>query len=498
MTGNWAIELEFLPALLIVAIQMAAVVHILVSKHENPSQAAFWLLLVTLLPGIGLLGYIFFGITHIEHVHNAILALRESWQYGDDASTKNLLKLQRSLKDFQLSPEKAQLPRMVMLDRLFPDHPALEGNTLEILEDGQAVYPRMLEDIRQAGKSIRLQSYILNSDEVGRAFMDALAERAAAGVDVKVLFDSVGSFKSYFSQYFRRGLRSRRSNFRMKAFSPVNLFAPWRFQLRNHRKLLVVDGKTAYVGGVNISADNVRFNHVPPSRYIHDLHCRITGPAVAQLTMSFLTDYLYTARGSRRKNFLSDGDCTPAERTGDAVVRILPGGPGNVREATRKLFFAAAALAQKELWILTPYFVPGRDYVEALCMAAARGVDVRVVVPAKNNHFYVDCAAQNFYRKLHESGVTIYEKLGYFSHTKALLVDGEWGFMGSSNCDSRSFYLNFELDFTFENSEFTSDILRQFHKEFAGGRKLTAHRLNSVKSLRKLANSIAALFTPVM
>ena len=95
MTGNWAIELEFLPALLIVAIQMAAVVHILVSKHENPSQAAFWLLLVTLLPGIGLLGYIFFGITHIEHVHNAILALRESWQYGDDASTKNLLKLQK-------------------------------------------------------------------------------------------------------------------------------------------------------------------------------------------------------------------------------------------------------------------------------------------------------------------------------------------------------------------------------------------------------------------
>ena len=497
MFSNWAIEFDIVQALLIVAVQLAAVIHILVNKHENPPQAAFWLLLVTLLPGIGLLGYIFFGITNIEHVHNAILQLRDDLQSKSGAG-EELLKLQRSLKDFQVSSATAQSARMQMLDRLFPDYPALEGNTLEILKDGQAVYPRMLEDIRHAGKSIRLQSYILNSDAVGKAFMDALTERAAAGVDVKILFDSLGSFKSYFSQYFRRELRMQRNNLKIKAFSPVNLFAPWRFQLRNHRKLLVVDGRTAYVGGVNISEENARFKHVPPSRYIHDLHCRITGPAVAPLTMSFLTDYLYTVRRRRKKNWLSPGDTTPLQRTGNATVRVIPGGPGNVREATRKLFFAAAALAEKELWILTPYFVPGKDYVDALCMAAARGVDVRVVVPGKNNHFYVDCAAQNFYRKLHEAGVTIFEKLGYFSHTKALLVDSEWGFMGSSNCDSRSFYLNFELDFTFEGSDFTPEMIRQFHEEFSGARKLTAHRLNSTPKVRRLVNSIAALFTPVL
>ena len=214
--------------------------------------------------------------------------------------------------------------------------------------------------------------------------------------------------------------------------------------------------------------------------------------------MSFLTDYFYTARYDRKRPVVTPGDYALPERTGEAVVRVLPGGPGNVREGTRKLFFAAAALAEKELWIMTPYFVPGRDYVEALCMAAARGVDVRLVVPAKNNHFYMDCAAQNFYRQLHDAGVTIYEKLGYFSHTKALLVDSQWGFMGSSNCDSRSFYLNLELDIVFEKSAFVDDIKKQFIEEISGARKLTSHRLQHTSKLRKLANSIAALFTPIL
>jgi len=496
MNTDWFFELDLMLAALILLIQCAAMLHILVTKHDNPSQASFWLLLVTLLPVLGVICYIFLGITRIEHVHNVILQLRGKLSSGNSGEYRRFTELLRSLSEFQISREHSQLPRMIMLDRLFPDHPALEGNSLEMLQDGVSVYPRMLADIRQAQKSVRLQSYILNSDEVGKAFMDALAERAAAGVDVKILFDSVGSFKSYFSQYFRRELRKTRKNFRIRAFSPINLFAPWKFQLRNHRKLLVVDGNVAYVGGVNISAENERLKNIPPSRYIHDLHCRITGPAVAQLTMSFFTDYLYTAR--RKKNVLSDGDCTAVQRTGSAVVRVIPGGPGNVREASRKLFFAAAALAQKELWIMTPYLVPGREYIDALCMAAARGVDVRVVVPAKNNHFWVDAAARNFYERLLDSGVTVYEKLGYFSHIKALLVDSEWGFMGSSNCDSRSFSLNFELDFIFENSSFTGDMAQQFRDEFAGARKLTAYRLQHTPRWRKLINSIAALFTPVM
>ena len=211
-----------------------------------------------------------------------------------------------------------------------------------------------------------------------------------------------------------------------------------------------------------------------------------------------MTDYIYTSSRNRRQIKFDSGDCVTPEAAGDAVVRVLPSGPGNLREGTRKLFFAAAALAERELWIITPYFVPGRDYVDALCMAAARGVDVKLVLPAANNHFFVDCAARNFYEQLLSSGVKIYEKLGYFSHSKALLVDSQWGFMGSSNCDSRSFYLNFELDFCFEKSDFVLDMIRQFQQEIVGSRKLTMFRLSKTPRWRRLLNSIAALFTPIL
>ncbi len=487
---------EWVWVLLAGVIQLSVVMHILVSKHENPSQAAFWLLWVSFLPGVGLLCYILFGITRFERFRSNLDKIR-SQLCSRSNSWHALAEVNRALKEFQVSPEQACTRRNMTLDRLFAEHPAWTGNHIEMLQDGVMVYPRMLEDIRSARQSIRMQSYILNSDEVGKAFMEALSERAAAGVDVKVIFDSVGSFKSYFSHYFRKLLKRERTNFHMHAFSSVNLFAPWKFQLRNHRKLLVIDGRIAYIGGVNISAENEHVKRLPPSRYIHDLHCRITGPAVTAFTLSFLADYIYSCRHFHPVEPHA-GDCALPERTGNAVVRVIPGGPGSVVEGTRKLFFAAAALAEKELWILTPYFVPGRDYVDALCMTAARGVDVRIVVPAKNNHFWVDCAAQNFYEKLQKAGVTIYEKLGYFSHTKALLVDSQWGFMGSSNCDSRSFYLNFELDFCFEDSDFVCDMIRQFYVEFAGARKLTSQRLRHRNRFRKLLNSIAGLFYPVL
>ncbi len=493
--GTW--NLAWLEAALLAVAHLGIMLHILISKHETPTQSTFWLLLVAFLPGFGLICYLMFGITRFDHVRNTVSGVRSRMVDRGGRTANGFARLHRALAAFQVPPERAGSDRMRLFDRLFPEHPALEGNKLEILRDGTMVYPRMLADIAGARQSIRMQSFILNSDEVGHAFMDALAERAAAGVDVKVLFDSVGSFKSYFSQYFRRALRAQRKNLKLKAFSPANLFAPWKFQLRNHRKLLVVDGRVAYVGGVNISAENERLKRVPPSRYIHDLHCRIEGPAVGQFTFSFFHDWLYTNRRHWRECSVP-GDFTPPVRCGDATVRVIPSGPGNVCEGTRKLFFSAAALAKKELWILTPYFVPGGDYIDALCLAAARGVDVRIVVPAVNNHFLVDCAARNYYGKLLDAGVTIYEKLGIFSHSKALLVDAEWGFMGSSNCDSRSFRLNFELDFCFEQSPFVSDLALQFMHEFAGSRKLTRARWERTHRVKKLLEYVSALFTPVL
>lgn len=492
---DWTSLLWYLGLLLI---QLCFMLHILHSKRDEPSEAMFWLMVTWLIPAGGMICYLFFGITRQRKVNFIIRELRaqlsgeQERQLGTDYD-----RFERKLKEFDLRGEAAAKAHNRTFDRLFPDSRPLLGNHIEMLKDGGAVYPRMLEDIRGARTSIRLQSFIFMSDEVGRKILAALEEKATEGVDVKVLFDSIGSLKSYFDPFFLRCLFRKQPHFTIQAFSPINLLAPWKFQLRNHRKLLVIDGHVAYTGGVNISEENERLEKVPANRHIHDLHCRITGPAVSQFAMSFLRDWAYTTRRHPGTWTLAE-EFPPPAATGEEAIRVMESGPGSNYQGTKRLFFSAAALARQSLSIMTPYLVPGAEFVDALCLAAARGVEVNVIVPANNNHFLVACAARNAYEKLLRSGVNIYEKEGLFSHIKALLVDCEWGFMGSSNCDSRSFRLNFELDFVFERGEFVRTLQEEFQAELAESHKIELTAMEKRSGAARLGDSICALFSPLL
>lgn len=472
--------------------------HILITKHREPGEAAFWLLAVLLIPVFGVVGYLLFGIVRLGHSRRKIMRLQDAIRKNPGAELgARFAALEDAMSSFQPPEALCRKEQNRTLDNLFPDAPITTGNRLEMLCDGVTAYPRMLEDIRNARHCIRMQSFILMSDHSGRAFMNALEAKADEGVDVKVIFDSFGSLKSYFSHYFRIRLWRRKKNFRIRAFSPFNLLAPWRFQLRNHRKLLLVDGRIAYSGGINISEENELLTHVPASRHIHDLHCRLEGPAVVHFTRSFLLDWAYTTRG-RWLTGISVHDFPIPSREGDDTVRVLAGGPGSNFEGTKQLFFTAAVSARRSLWIMTPYFVPGAEYIRLLCLAAARGVDVRIVVPANNNHFFVDWAAQNFYLQLLEAGVKLYRKEGVFSHIKALLMDEEWGFMGSSNCDSRSFRLNFELDFCFEGGMFVKTMRSQFQAELAHSEPISLEEERRKPLLRRVLENVCALLTPIL
>lgn len=283
----------------------------------------------------------------------------------------------------------------------------------------------------------------------------------------------------------------------IKAFSPINLLAPWKFQLRNHRKLLLIDGEIAYSGGINISAENSNLESVPAHRHIHDLHCRILGPAVSQFALSFFHDWAYTTRRKLAECAIPEDFPIPVH-CGNEVIRVIDSGPGHNYMGTHKLFFAAAGLAKRSLRIMTPYFVPGPEYVNALCMAAARGVAVKVIVPKNNDHKFVDYAARSFYPKLLRHGVKIYKKRGCFSHIKAMIVDGEWGCMGSSNCDQRSFRLNFELDFCFENGPLLPTMLYQFRSELAESDEVMLLEEENKSFIRRLSENLCALLTPIL
>jgi cardiolipin synthase len=480
------------------AVLLLTLLHILYTKRGDPAEALVWILAVVFLHVFGLVLYLFFGITRLRHVDTNVSMIRS--KVDNDQGRffgRGIALITRHLKQFHPSPEVANLPHNRMFDRLFPNCVPLAGNSVEVLTDGSGVYPRMLEDIAAATATIRLQSFIFTSDELGTKILRALLKKADEGVDVKVMFDSVGSLKLYFSGFFLKCLLCRRPNFAMRAFSPINLLAPWKFQLRNHRKLMVIDGRIAYSGGINISEENENRESVPANRHIHDLHCRILGPAVSQFTLSFLHDWVYTTR-RKLTECARPGDFSLPEAHGDTVIRVLDSGPGSNYMGTQKLFFAAAALAQRSLWIMTPYLVPGPEYIDALCVAAARGVSVKVIVPKENDHFFVDYAAKSFYGKLLRSGVKIYEKNGCFSHIKALVVDSEWGFMGSSNCDRRSFRLNFELDFCFERSEFVGTMAHHFQSELAASDAVKLDQLDRKSAFRRLAENVCALLTPLL
>jgi len=494
---------EQAPVLLSVLAAVAyavAVAHVFWTKRNDPSEASFWLLVVAFLPAAGIVLYLFFGITRVERVDRRIRAFRQSADARSlppDAPGSRFAARLAELSRFAPPAEEAADGHNHTLDRLFPEAVPVAGNEVKLLRDGEEAYPAMLRDILSARRSVRLQSFILNGDAVGRALLDALAQKAREGVDVKILFDSFGSFRSYFSPAFLGFLFRRIPNFSIRPISVWHPLEPWRFQLRNHRKLLVVDGKTAYSGGVNISADNGPADRVPPNRRIHDLHCRIEGPAVTAFTRAFVRDWSYRA-GKPFAECLSDGDLAAAERAGGTTLRVVPGGPGDLYEAPKNLFLAAAACAKKSLVVATPYFVPGSDVVSALCIAAARGVDVRVVVPERNNHFYVDYASRNCHSALLRAGVRVFRRSGPFSHTKALLVDGEWGFMGSSNCDRRSFRLNFELDFCFEGGSFAGQVARQLLHELERSREVSLVEMERRGVAAKFLSAACALLTPVL
>ena len=509
-------ELHLILLGLTVAAGLAAALHILLTMRDDTQRAALWLLLVVTFPVFGSLLYVVAGVSRrntfgkkIARSVAAFLLQRDQAEHlalksykdqmsrfigkdpGSPVHTMDfIVMLERLLKSGSAFPSEEQN------DFVYPVLPlgatSLSGNKIELFCDGTDAYPAMLDSIRSARKNIHLQSFIFADDRIGRTIMAALCERAEAGVEVRILFDKFGSFKS---SWFLLDYRSRSlPNLQIRPFSHASLLTPWRIQLRNHRKLLVVDGHTAFTGGLNISQENIRTkDHLG----IHDFHCRVRGPVVSELQFLFFCDWLYASRRHPETLFLREYFPHP-EACGNDIVRLIASGHGYFFEGTEKVFFAAASTARKSLWIITPYFAPPQDFCKALRMASARGVDVRLIVPAVNNHWFMKMASGGLYETLCSDGVRIFERQEVFTHAKAMLVDGQIAYLGSSNCDVRSFRLNFELDMLVEQGDFPEILHRQFLSELKNSVEITGEKLRNKTIFRKLGESLCALLTPVL
>lgn len=413
------VHAEALLRLLVVALYVLcavfAAVHALLTKPD-PRSALGWIVTCCLLPFAGTILYLLFGVNRVRTRARQLRAGLSTAAGGMDS---------RAPEDFA-----TQLTR---IGDAVTQRPRLGGNEVVQLENGENAFPLMLEAIRTARHSIWLSTYIFETDEVGREFITALAAAAARGVQANVLIDGIGEWYSW--PHAVRLLRH--AGVHAARFLPPRFAMPMlSLNLRNHRKLLIADGETGFVGGMNIGGREVGKAH---HRRMADLHFRVTGPAVSQLAECFAADWQFAAGET-----LAPPPVTPAN-AGTCVCRVITEGPDEDSDKLLFVILGAIAVAHRQVLIMTPYFIPPPELTAALQTAALRGVEVCLVLPARSNLRYVDWATRRWLPPLLQRGIQVYLQPPPFSHTKLLVIDGSYAQIGSANIDPRSLRLNFEI-----------------------------------------------------
>ena len=443
-------------------------------KKSDVRAALGWIGAVWLSPIFGSLLYFLFGINRV---------------------TRRALKMSR-LEDPQgplpANIEPQASPHIALLcdvSERVTHGPLTAGNSVEILEGGDAAYPPMLAAIRGAKSSIAMASYIFRDDEAGREFAEALIEAAGRGVEVRVLLDGVGA------GYFRPPVfwRMRRGGVAVASF--LHTWLPWRMpfiNMRNHRKLLVVDGALAFLGGINIGVENSVRLSGPAA--IHDVHFRVEGPVVRVVMDAFARDWSFTT-----DEVLEDDRWWPKlENKGTVFARGVQSGPDADLYKIELILGAALNLARKRIRIVTPYFLPDARLQFAIQEAGLRGVEVEIVLPAISDQRLMDWAMRGQLRFFRHVRATFFTSPPPFDHTKLCTVDGEWSLVGSSNWDTRSLRLNFEFDLEITDREMTARLDAMIDARIAKGKRISPDMLAQEPVWLRLRNAAARLLMPYL
>lgn len=489
-------DLSFVDDVLPVALPIAgtlvlllAVTHALLWVRDSRA-AAGWVGIIVALPFVGALIYWTLGINRVKRRAVALLRSRQlpapahsdSGDPDDPMSPSGLLRT-------------VEHPGLVRLLDAITARPLLTGNAVTPLVDGDEAYPAMLEAIERADKSVTLMTYIFDRDQSGMRFVRALAAARRRGVEVRVLIDAVGARYSFPS--IVRTLKAH--DIEVARFNPT-FFPPWRWtyaQLRNHRKVMVVDGTVGFTGGMNL-----RHGHCVaerPRRPVLDLHFRVEGPVVAHMQRIFAEDWAFTTR-ERLEGAPWFVPLAPLSGRDDADVlaRGVSDGPDFDIDKLRWALLGALACAERRVRIATPYFLPESDLIAAITTTLLRGVEVEVILSEANNQLLAKWASEAQLPELLQAGCVIWKTPGPFDHSKVLIVDDSWVLIGSSNLDPRSLRLNFEFNVECHSRSLASQIHAILDAKRTGARRVTIGELRSHGLLRRLRSGVARLFLPYL
>jgi cardiolipin synthase len=460
---------DYVIGAVVIAAAAFAAGHAIVYKRD-PRSASLWVLVVILLPAAGPVLYALFGVNRVQR--------RAARLRGTQLRPRPLLNLEQTLPGTQLGP----LARLVSA---VAERPLVEGNAVEPLVEGREAYPAMLAAIEGAKSSVALASYIFHGNGIGERFVSALVDARRRGLAVRVLIDDVSDRFSWSSP----GKKLRAAGVPVGVFNPT--LVPARLHamhLRNHRKILVIDGATGFTGGLNIDR-----------RYwgegaFRDLHFRLRGPVVAQLMEVFAEDWEFSTDEALRG---APWFCAH-ENAGEVIARTIDAGPDESFERLRWAYIAGLNEARRSVRLCTPYFLPDAALISELNAAALRGVEVDILLPEKSDLPHVHWASVHQLWQVLECGCRVWMRPAPFDHSKLMVVDAEWTLLGSGNWDARSMRLNFELGVECYSRELGRRMDQYTRERRAQSRLVTLEAVNARSLPVKLRDGFARLFAPLL
>ena len=465
---------------------LAAVIIFLERKDAGATWA--WLMVLFFIPLLGFILYLVFG-------QNLSRKRLFDWDDMKKIGIEGLIQNQiHTLKEHRFpfkNDISSQYQDLIYMHLINNDALLTQDNEISLFTHGEDKFQALLEDMDAAQDHIHIQYYIFKKDQLGKRILEKLTEKARQGVKVRVLYDEMGSRRT--RRRFFKDLLSAGGE--VEVFFPSKIpFINLRLNYRNHRKLVILDGKVGYVGGFNVGDEYLGLN--PKFGYWRDTHLRIEGSSALAMQTRFILDW---NQASRSKKIAYDLRYFPLSSfTGEAGVQIVTSGPDSEWEQIKNGYIKMISSAKKSILIQTPYFIPDVSLLDSLRIAALTGVDVRIMIPNKPDHLFVYWATYSYIGELLKAGVKIYIYDNGFIHAKTLVVDEAISSVGTANIDVRSFRLNFEVNAFLYDQALSEDLSSVFMDDIEKSRELTLEDYHQRPLMIKVKESISRLLSPIL
>ncbi|MBD1380729.1 cardiolipin synthase [Metabacillus arenae] len=467
-------------SILIYLLILFSVSFVLMLENRSPYKTLLWIYALFFFP---IIGYIFFIYSGQLEVKGHLFKQKREHDK----------KLMQDTEPYKPSPKwdhlrEAEQSFSKLIETLSQNSISFYSKT-KVLKNGDETFPAIIDALNKAKKYIHLEYYTFKSDQIGMELIKILCEKAKTGVEIRFIYDAIGSVGLSKSAVDKM----REAGVNVHCFLPVKHgFFNQKLNFRNHRKIVVIDGKIGFVGGLNVGDEYLGNN--PKIGFWRDTHLCLEGEALTSLHATFLLDWAYVSD----ENLFTSKYMAVERAEGDGGIQIVSSGPDSSQGVMSNLYYSMITTAKKSIWIATPYFVPNKALRTALEMAAARGVEIKLIVPQINDGFLTQYATRSYFPELLRNDIEVYMYCKGFLHGKIMIIDGQMASVGTANMDLRSLHLNFEINAFLFHTESIKELINHYMEDLGECEKVDKKRYHNRGLLVRTKESFARLFSPVL